>query len=91
MFWVVRRIYNARVIANRDVMTLHHDDYVLTITSLENGLYHVQVVEEGFLRENSIIDMTIAKDALFDVINSARNKGYLDEDGENLVIAKYSL
>lgn len=75
----------------KDDLTMHTGNYILSISLNPDETYHVNIVEKSLLKEKSILELDVRKDALLDVIMSARNKGYIDEDGENLVLAKYSV
>lgn len=75
----------------KDDLKMHTGNYILSISLNPDETYHVNIVEKSLLKEKSILELDVRKDALFDVVMSAKNKGYIDEDGENLVLAKYSV
>ncbi|MCQ2251968.1 MAG: hypothetical protein MJZ61_00815 [Bacteroidales bacterium] len=72
-----------------DVFTISGDKHVLQISDNGDGSFHVSVLEKSILNEKSILDMNVTKNALYDVIDTARNKGYIDSDAEALILAKY--
>ncbi len=72
---------------------MQRGDNVVTITSDGDGMFNVKVTELtmfGF-SEQIVLEMNVSKGALFDVVNSLKSKDYIDEAGENLIMAKFSL
>lgn len=81
------------IIRNRakasDVMTISGDRHVMSVSSNGDGTFHISVAEKSVLSDKNILDMNVSRDALYDVIGTARNKGYIDSDAEALMLAKY--
>lgn len=73
----------------KDLMQIASGSHRVSIESLEDGLYHVSILQTGLVKNQNVIDITVDRNTLFDVILSAKNKGYIDEESENLILAKY--
>ncbi len=75
--------------SRKDDLVMHTGNYILTISLNADDTYHVNITEKSLLQDKSILELNVSRDALLDVIVSAKNKGYIDADGEALILAKY--
>ncbi len=72
-----------------DAIVMTSGSHTLNIVEIADDVFHVVISEKLMLNDHKILDMHVSKATLYDVIQSAKNKGYIDEEAESLILAKY--